>query len=241
MTLSDRQLKKVDGWMAATSPEHHVHGSTNPRTPIIIRDEVLLFTSGTPISYDFHSCYATLIREALHRIHAEDLPLNLNLSTMTFSLSEYLDDDGSAVSWLVSLTTCFAWCFHSFPIPSIIITGPELCFKDPYITVNEMERPSLRTDLYSDYNNCQPDSDSSTTATGLVVTFLEFTKGLSKSEMDTEEQVIFALADFLHDSIERCKSCVLRRATWKECSNRIYGQEVARSMVRRRKFQPLCR
>jgi hypothetical protein len=227
--------------MTAGSPEHQNHESTTDRTPRIIRDEVLLFPSGTPISYNFHSCDVTLIRVALHRIQEEDLPLNLNLGTITFSLPKCSDDDGSAISWLISLITCLAWCFHSSPIPRIIITEPELCLKEPYIGVNETDQAIRRTDLCAGPPNDQSSATSTTSATGLVITFLIFTQGLPRSEMDTEEQVIFALADFLHDCIERCKSCVLWRAAWKECLNVIYGKEVARSMVRRRKFQPACR
>jgi hypothetical protein len=188
--------------MTAESLEHHIHGSTTSRTASTIRDEVILFPPGTPISYTFHSCDAILIRAALQRIHEEDLPLNLNLSTITFSLSKCSDDDGSAVPWLVSLTTCLAWCLHNYPIPSIIITGPELCSKEPYIAVNEIDQATIRTDFYAGPPSNQSSVGTTTTATGLVVSFLAFTQGLPKSEMDTEEQVIFALADFLHDCIE---------------------------------------
>jgi hypothetical protein len=229
--------------MTAGSAEHQIHESTNARTPRIIRDDVLLFSPGTPISYNSHSCDATLIRAALHRIHEEDLPLNLNLSTILFSLPKASDDDddGSAVPWLISLTTCLAWCFHDFPMPRIIITGSELCLEEPYIAVNEIDQTSLRTDLYAGPSSKQSSVGSTTTAAELVITFLVFTQGLPRSGMETEEQVIFALADLLHDCIERCKSCVLWRAAWKECLDVIYGKEVARSMVRRRKFQPACR
>jgi hypothetical protein len=39
--------------MTAESLEHRIHESTTSRTPSIIRDEVLLFPPGTPISYNF--------------------------------------------------------------------------------------------------------------------------------------------------------------------------------------------
>jgi hypothetical protein len=172
--------------MIAESPQHRIHESTASRTPSIIRDEVLLLPPGTPIPYNFHSCDASLIRAALHRIHEEDLPLNLNLSTIPFSLPKCSDDDGSAIPWLISLAIGLARGFHSFPIPSITITGPELCFKEPYIAVNETDQATLRTDLYAGPSSNQSSAGLTTTATELVITFLVFTQGLPKSEMDTE-------------------------------------------------------
>jgi hypothetical protein len=150
-----------------------------------------------------------MVREALHLIHTEDLTLNLNLKTMTFSLLRYLDDNGSAVSWLISLATCLIWCFHCSSVPGITITELESSNQEPYIAVNEIELPSLRLDLYSGPLARQLDSRLSTTATELVLSFLDFAHGLPKNEMEIEEQVIFALADFLHNRPDKCKQCVL--------------------------------
>jgi hypothetical protein len=220
--------------------EHQVHEPAIPRTVNIIRGETLLYTPGTHISYTFHSCDATMIREALCLIHTEDMLLDLNLSTMTFSLPKDLDDNGLAISWLVSLTTSLAWCFHSVSVPEIVITEPELDVEEPYIAVNGIEPPSLRVDLYAGTTKAQASAELSTTATDLVTTFLNFTQGLPRTEMETKEQVIFALADYLNNNRSKCKSCVLWRAAWKECLNILYGEEVTRSMVKQRKFRPAC-
>jgi hypothetical protein len=181
-----------------------------------------------------------MIREALCLIHTEDILLNLNLSTMTFSLPKHLEDNGSAIPWLVSLTTCLAWCFHSVSVPEIVITEPELGLEEPYIAVNEKQLPTLRTDLHTLLTNQQTYTNLSTTATDLVVSFLNSTQGLPGTEMEIEEQVIFALADYLNNNPSKCKSCVLWRAAWKECLNILYGEEVTRSMVKQRKFRPAC-
>jgi hypothetical protein len=95
-------------------------------------------------------------------------------------------------------------------------------------------------DLYAGNIRLQASTELSTTAAELVTSFLNFTQGLPEVEMNTEEQVIFALADFLHNRPEKCKSCVLWRAAWKQCLNILYGEEVARSMVKERKFRPAC-
>jgi hypothetical protein len=178
-----------------------------------------------------------MIRKALRIIHTEDIPLDLNLSTMTFSLPKDLDDNGLAISWLVSLTTSLAWCFHSVSVPEIVITEPELGVEEPYIAVNEKELAALRMDLYAGNTSLQASTELLTTATDLVTTFLSFTQGLPSGEMKTEEQVIFALTDHLHNRPDKCRSCVLWRAAWKECLNRLYGEEVAKSMVKQRKFR----
>jgi hypothetical protein len=225
---------------ASTPPEQQVHKPAIFRTPKLIRGETHLYPPGTPIFYTFHSCDATTIREALRIIHTEDISLNLNLSTMSFSLPRYLEDNGSAVSWLVSLTTCLAWCFHRVYIADISITEPELGVEEPYIAVNEKELPTLRMDLYAGNIRLQASTELSTTAAELVTSFLNFTQGLPEVETNTEEQVIFALADFLHNRPDKCKSCVLWRAAWKQCLNILYGEEVARSMVKERKFRPAC-
>lgn len=219
------------------SSDRQSPGPATFRTPEVIHGETLLYTPGTPISYTFHSCGAAIIREALRLVHTEDLPLNLNLKTMTFSLPKSLDDNGSAVTWLVSLAACLAWCFHYSSTPEVIITGPEMSVKEPCISVNEVEPPKLRVDLYAGSPGSQENTDLSTTATDFVVSFLCFTQGLPKNEMEIEEQAIFALADFLHDRPDKCKQCVSWRAAWKECLRRLYGEEVAKSMARKRKFQ----
>jgi hypothetical protein len=219
---------------------NHIQDPAIPRTSSITRGETQLYASGTPISYKFHSCDTSLIREALHLIRTEDILLNLNLSTLTFSLPKHLDDDGLAIPWLVSLATCLAWCFHSVSVPDIVIMEPELGLEEPYIAVNEKELPTLRTDLYAGTAEARASTELSTTATDLVVSFLNFTHGLPRSEMETKEQVIFALADYLHNRPDKCKSCVLWRAAWRECLDRLYGQDVARSMVKQRKFRPAC-
>lgn len=195
--------------------ERQSHGPATSCTPKIIRGETLLYTPGTPISYTFHSCDATMVREALHLIHTEDLPLNLNLKTMTFSLPKCLDDNGPAVPWLISLITCLAWCFHCSSTPDIIVTEPESCIQEPYIAVNEIEPIKLRVDHDAGTPGSQQNTDLSTTATDFVVSFLCFTQGLPKHEMEIEEQVIFALSNFLHNRPQKCKSCVLWRAAWK--------------------------
>lgn len=216
-------------------------GPVTSRTPKIIPGETLLFTPGTSISYTFHSCDATMVREALRLIHTEDLPLNLNLKTLSFSLPKHIDDRGTAVPWLVSLDTCLVWCFHCSSTPEIIITEPEKCVKEPCISVNEVEPPKLRVDLYAGSPGSQENTELSTTATDFVVSFLCFTQGLPKNEMEIEEQATFALADFLHNRPDKCKHCVLWRAAWKVCLRRPYGDEVAKSMARMRNFQPTYR
>jgi hypothetical protein len=211
-------------------PERQPHGPATSCTPKIIRGETLLHTPGTPISYTFHSCDASMVREALRLIHTEDIPLNLNLKTLTLSLPKHIDDSGTAVPWLVSLAACLAWCFHYSSTPEVIITGPEMSVKEPCISVNEVEPPKLRVDLYAGSPGSQENTD-------FVVSFLCFTQGLPKNEMEIEEQAISALADFLHDRPDKCKQCVLWRAAWKECLRRLYGEHVAKSMARKRKFQ----
>jgi hypothetical protein len=225
----------------SNAPGHGSYGPTTSRSPKLIRGETLIYTPGTPISYTFHSCDATMVREALRLIHTEDLPLNLNLKTLTFSLPKHLDDNGSAISWLVSLTTCLAWCFHCSSVPDIVVTEPESCIQEPYIAVNEEELPSLRVDLFTGVKTQQRGPTLSTTATELILSFLDFTRGLPQSEMGTGEQAVFALADFLHNRPDKCKQCVLWRAAWKNCLRRLYGEEVAKSMARKRKFQPTSR
>lgn len=207
------------------------------RTARLVRGETLFDTPGRPISYNFHSCDVIPIREVLRLIRTEDLLMNLNLKTMTFSLPKHLDDDGLAVPWLVSLATCLAWCFHCFSVPDIIITEPKLGSENPSIGVNETGLLELRTDLYPGSEVTQNTAESSTTATDLVHLFLDFAQGLPATELATEEQAIFALADFLHDRPDKCKSCILWRAAWKECLTRLYGEVVAKSMAKRRKFQ----
>jgi hypothetical protein len=117
---------------------------------------------------------------------------------------------------------------------------PDMGIEEPYIAVNEKELPSLRTDLYAGTAESRASTELSTTATDLVASFLNFTHGLPRGEMETEEQVIFALADYLHNRPDICKSCVLWRAAWKQCLHILYGEEVARSVVKQRKFRPAC-
>jgi len=170
-------------------------------------------------------------------MHTEDLPMNLNLETITFSLPKHVDDDGLAIPWLVSIATCLAWCFHHSSAPDIIIAEPELDIEDPSVTVNESKASSLRSDLHPGATALQIGTELSTTATHLAQLFLQFAQGLPSTELATEEQAIFALADFLHNRADKCKSCVLWRAAWKECLIRLYGEVVAKSMARQRKFQ----
>jgi len=223
--------------IGSTSSGLQAHEPFVSRTAKIVRGETLLYTPSTPISYTFHSCNAALIIESLRLIHTEDLPMNLNLESITFSLPKHIDDDGFAIPWLVSLTTCLAWCFHGSGVPNILIAEPEPGNEEPYITVNERAPPSLRSDLHPGSLASQTVAELSTTATDMVQLFLEFAQGLPSTELATEEQAIFALADFLHNRPDKCKSCVLWRAAWKECLARIYGKVVAKSMARQRKFQ----
>lgn len=223
--------------IGSTSSGLQAHEPFVSRTAKIVRCESPLYTPGTPIYYTFHSCNAALIIESLRLIHTEDLPMNLNLETMTFSLPKHVNDDGLAIPWLVSLTACLAWCFHRSSAPDIIIAEPELGIEKPSMTVNESEAPSLRSDLHTGSTASQASEELSTTATDLVQSFLEFAQGLPSTELATEEQAIFAFADFLHNRPDKCKSCVLWRAAWKECLTRLYGQVVAKSMARQRKFQ----
>jgi len=220
-----------------TSSESQARQPSNSRTTRGVCGETLLFRPDTPICYAFHSCDAALIKESLHLIHTEDLPMDFSLETMTFSLPKHIDDDGFAVPWLVSLTTCLAWCFHGSAVPDILIAEPELDVEEPFITVNEREASSLRSDLHPASTTLRTGTELSTTATDLVQLFLKFAQGLPSTELVTEEQAIFALADFLHNRPEKCKSCVLWRAAWKECLTRLYGEVVAKSMARQRKFQ----
>lgn len=226
--------------ITSTVSELRPHENTISHTARIIRGETLLFAPDTPICYTFHSCDVTLIREALYHIRTEDLPLNLNLESLTISLPKHLDDDGSAVPWLVSLTICLAWCFHCSSVPDIIIAEPELNIEEPHITINEIEPPKLKVDLYTGSPRSQERAELSTTATDLVQLFLDFAQGLPSTELATDAQGIFALADFLHNRPDKCKSCVLWRAAWKECLTRLYGEVVAKTMAKKRKFQPTC-
>lgn len=223
----------------SASSEIRFHEYTISRTTGIVRGETLFYNPGLPLSYTFHSCDVIQIREALRLIHTEDLHMNLSLKTMTFSLPKYLDDDGSAVPWLVSLATCLAWCFHCSSAPDIIIKEPELGNEEPFITVNETGLPELRIDLLPGSTGTQNRAALSTTATDLIHLFIDFAQGLPSTELAIEEQAIFALADFLHDRPEECQRCVLWRTAWKECLTRLYGNVVANSMARKRKFQPL--
>jgi len=163
--------------------------------------------------------------------------MNLNLETITFSLPKHIDDDGSAIPWLVSIATCLAWCFHRSSAPDIIIAEPELGIEEPSVTVNESKASSLRSDLHPGSTASHASEELSTTASDLVRLFLVFVQGLPSTELATEEQAIFALADFLHNRPDKCKSCVLWRAAWKECLTRLYGEVVAKSLARQRKFQ----
>ncbi|KEQ72579.1 hypothetical protein M436DRAFT_48479 [Aureobasidium namibiae CBS 147.97] len=224
----------------STSSEIQVRQPFDSRAVRLARGELLLFEPDTPICYAFHSCDVTLIKESLHLVHTEDLPMDLNLETMTFSLPKHIDDDGFAIPWLVSLMTCLAWCFHGAAIPDILIAEPELGIEEPYVAVNEAEAPSLRSDLHPGFTASQTDAELSTTASDLVRLFLRFAQGLPSTELATEEQAIFALADFLHNRPDKCKSCVLWRAAWKECLIRVYGKIVAKIMVKKRNFQPSC-
>lgn len=226
--------------ITSTVSELRSHENTTSHTARIIRGETLLFAPDTPICYTFHSCDVTLIREALRIIRTEDLSMNLNLKTITFPLPKYIDDDGTAVSWLVSLTICLAWCFHCSSVPDIIIAEPELDIEEPHITINEIELPKLKVDLYAGSTSSQERAELSTTATDLVHLFLDFAQGLPCTELVTEEQAIFALADFLHNRPDKCKSCVLWRAAWKECLTRLYGEVIAKTMAKKRNFQPTC-
>lgn len=212
------------------------------RTTKTIRAEVLplLYAPDTPISYNFHSCSTSLIRSTLSRIHREDIPLKFQLATLTFSLPKELDDNGLAITWLVSLAVCLAWCLYATSSdPEIVITEPELRVGEPYVAVNETEPPSLVQETQLTTVIKLPrgtDAGLSTTATELVTSFLVFTSCLPKEEMGTKGQVIFAFADFLHAREDKCKDCVLWRSAWKECLKRIYGAEVAKSMAKERKF-----
>ncbi|KAH0354509.1 hypothetical protein KCU81_g1510, partial [Aureobasidium melanogenum] len=231
--------------IAPPASTYPVHEPAISRTTKTIRTEVLplLYAPGTPISYTFHSCSAALIRRTLHRIHAEDIPLKFHLSALTFSLPEELDDNGLAISWLISLAICLAWCLY--PTSSnteVIVTEPEVRAKEPYVAVNETEPPvrseKVEFTTATDSLSRGTDAGLSTTATELVTFFLEFTSGLPAEEMKTEEQVIFALADFLHAKDDKCKNCILWRSAWKECLRRIYGADIAKSMAKEREFEP---
>lgn len=223
---------------------NHVHEPEVNRTTKTIRAEVLplLYTPNTPISYNFHSCSTSLIRSTLSRIHREDIPLKFRLATLTFSLPKELDDNGLAITWLVSLAVCLAWCLYATSSdPEIIITEPELRVGEPYVAVNKTEPSYLMQETRFTTATKLPrgtDAGLSTTATELVTSFLVFTSGLPKEEMSTEEQVIFAFADFLHAREDKCKDCILWRSVWKECLKRIYGAEVAKSMAKERRFGP---
>ncbi|CAD0086605.1 unnamed protein product [Aureobasidium vineae] len=224
--------------------KNQVYEPAITRTAKTIRTELLplLYERGTPISYTFYACSTTLIRQTLRRIRTEDIPLELHLATLTFSLPKQLDDTGLAIPWLVSLATCLAWCLYTSPIPEIIITEPEFYIKEPYVAVNETDPPSLSISngkFSPDFITKGTNAELSTTATDLVTSFLKFTSGLSREEMKTEGQSIFALADFLHARVDKCKECVLWRGSWKECLGRIYGHEVAKVMVRERNLEPL--
>ncbi|KAG9855974.1 hypothetical protein KCU98_g1681, partial [Aureobasidium melanogenum] len=227
---------------ASTYP---VHEPAIVRTTKTIRAEVLslLYAPDTPISYTFHSCSTSLIRRTLRRIHAEDILLKFHISTLTFSLPKELDDNGLAISWLVSLAICLAWCLYSTSSDTeLIITEPEFRVGEPYVAVNETEPSSLpiKRAEFTIATNALPrgtDAGLSTTATDLVTSFLEFTSGLPTEEMDIEEQVIFAFADFLHAREDKCKNCILWRSVWKESLRRIYGAEIVNSMAKERKFE----
>ena len=193
------------------------------RTAKIVRGETLLYTSGTPIFYTFHSCNAASIKESLYLIHTKDLPINLNLEIITFSLPKHVNDDGLAIPWLVSIATCLAWCFHRSSAPDIIIAEPELDVKEPYITVNESKAPSLRSDLPPGSAVSQIGTELSTTATDLVHLFLEFAQGLPSTELATEEQAIFALADFLHNRPDKCKLCFVESGLERVFDKTLWG------------------
>lgn len=230
--------------IAPPASTYPVHEPAISRTTKTIRTEVLplLYAPGTPISYTFHSCSITLIRRTLHRIHAEDVPLKFHLSALTFSLPKELDDNGLAISWLVSLAICLAWCLYSTSSDTeVIVTEPEVRVKEPYVAVNETELPVLsqKVEFTTATNSLSRGTVAgpSTTATDLVASFVGFTSGLPGEEMKTEEQVIFAFADFLHARADKCKNCILWRSVWKECLRRIYGAEVAKSMAKERTFE----
>ncbi|KAG9568250.1 hypothetical protein KCU71_g3034, partial [Aureobasidium melanogenum] len=231
--------------IALPASVNRVHEPAIARSTKTIRAEVLplLYAPGTPVSYTFHSCSTSLIRRTLHRIHAEDIPLKFQLGTLIFSLPKELDDNGLAITWLVSLTLCLAWCLHATSSdPEIVITEPELRVGDPYVAVNETQSSSLplKRAEFTIATNALPrgtDAGLATTATELVTSFLEFTLGLPTEEMDTEEQVVFAFADFLHAREDKCKNCILWRSVWKECLRRIYGAEVVKNMAKERKFE----
>ncbi|KAG9520828.1 hypothetical protein KCV07_g4028, partial [Aureobasidium melanogenum] len=222
-----------------------VHEPAIARSTKAIRAEVLplLYAPGTPVSYTFHSCSTSLIRRTLHRIHTEDIPLKFQIGTLTFSLPKELDDNGLAIAWLVSLAVCLAWCLHSTASDTgIIITEPEFCVGEPYVAVNEIQPSSLpiKKASFTTATNSLPrgtDAGLSTTATELVASFLGFTAGLPGKEMGTEEQVMFAFADFLHAREDKCRHCILWRSVWKESLRRIYGAEVAKCMAKERKFE----
>lgn len=234
--------------------KHHQHTTLTTcvnrvREPLIRTTEIvragvppLLYAPDTPISYNFHSCSTSLIRSTLSGFHEEDAPPKPQLASLTFSLPKKLDDNGLAMTWLVSLAVCLAWCIHATSSnPEIIITEPEFHVGEPDVAVNETEPPSLIQRIQSTTaTNSLPrgaDAGVSTTATSLVTSFLEFSSGLPADEMAVEEQVIFALADFMHARADKCKTCILWRSVWKECLKRIYGAEVVQGMVRERKFE----
>lgn len=117
-----------------------------------------------------------------------------------------------------------------------------MCVKGPYVAVNETEPPVLsesKVEFTTATDSLSRGTDAGllTTATELAASFLEFVSGLPTEEMDTEEQVTFALADFLHAREDKCKECILWRSAWKECLRRIYGAQVAKSMAKERKFE----
>lgn len=225
--------------------KHQIHEPGIARTTKTIRAEVLplLYAPDIPVSYTFHSCDTSLIRKTLQRIRTEDIPLRFHLCTLTFSLPKKVDDNGLATPWLVSLAICLAWCLHSTPSDTeVVITEPEICFREPYVAVNETVSSSVsikKAESTAAINSFPQGTymGLSTTATDLVTSFLEFASGLPADEMDTEEQVIFALADFVHARVGKCKDCIVWRSVWKMCLRRIYGAEVAKSMAKERKVE----
>lgn len=224
-----------------TKPEHPIREPAVSRTARLVRADVLplLYKPDTPTSYTFHACPAAQIRNTLHRIHNEDIPLGLRLENLTFCLPKAIDDQGLAVPWLTSLAISLAWCLHNCPSrPEVIVTEPEVRIRQAYIAVDELEPPRLPT-LKASIPIKPVDgvrSRLSTTATELVTSFLDFTACLPSKEMGQEDQVAFALTDFLNAREDKCKSCVLWRGMWRECLKRIYGPEIARAMVKELKF-----
>ncbi|THY32243.1 hypothetical protein D6D01_02666 [Aureobasidium pullulans] len=224
-----------------TKPERPIREPAIFRAARLVRTDILplLYKPDTPTSYTFHACPATQIRNTLHRIHNEDIPLGLRLETLTFCLPKAIDDQGLAVPWLMSLAISLAWCLHNCPIQSeVIITEPEVRIRQAYMAVDGSEPPRLST-LKASIPIKPVDglrSRLSTTATEIVTSFLAFTACLPRAEMEQEAQVVFALTDFLNAREDKLKSCVLWRGLWRECLKRIYGPEIARATAKEQKF-----